>query len=51
MHVHPSSSLLEVLPRWVLYNELVFTTKEYAREVIEIDPAWLLELAPHYFKP
>ncbi|KAJ4303508.1 hypothetical protein N0V90_002404 [Kalmusia sp. IMI 367209] len=49
-HIHPSSGLLETRPKWVLYNELVLTSKEFARGVMEIDPAWLTELAPHYFK-
>ena len=50
VHVHPSSSLFEALPRWLIYNELVFTTKEFMRELIEIESDWLLEIAPHYYK-
>jgi len=26
------------------------TSKEYMREVLAIDPKWLLEVAPKYFK-
>jgi ATP-dependent RNA helicase DHX8/PRP22 len=26
------------------------TSKEYMREVLSIDPKWLLEVAPKYFK-
>lgn len=48
--MHPNSALFEELPRWVVYFELVFTTKEFMRQVIEIDNAWLLEVAPHYYK-
>lgn len=48
--IHPNSSLFEDLPRWVLYHELVFTTKEFMRQVIEIESSWLLEVAPHYYK-
>ncbi|KAK3922630.1 Pre-mRNA-splicing factor ATP-dependent RNA helicase DHX16 [Frankliniella fusca] len=48
--VHPNSMLFEDLPRWVLYHELVFTTKEFMRQVIEIESKWLLEVAPHYYK-
>ena len=33
-----------------MYFELVFTTKEYMRNVIEIKPEWLAEIAPHYYK-
>ncbi|KAM4696556.1 pre-mRNA-splicing factor ATP-dependent RNA helicase DHX16 [Rhinophrynus dorsalis] len=50
VYVHPNSSLHEEQPRWVIYHELVFTTKEYMRQIIEIDSTWLLEVAPHYYK-
>ena len=49
--IHPNSSLLEEQCRWVLYHELVFTTKEYMRTVIEIECDWLLEVAPHFYQP
>lgn len=48
--IHPTSSLFGETPRWVVYYELVFTTKEYMRAVIEIENKWLLEVAPHYYK-
>lgn len=51
VQIHPNSALFEDLPRWVLYHELVFTSKEFMRQVIEIDSKWLLEVAPHYYKP
>ncbi len=38
------------LPKWVVYHELVLTTKEFMRQVIAIDPKWLVEIAPHYYK-
>eukprot|EP00731_Ephydatia_muelleri_P026540 Em0018g640a len=34
VHIHPQSSLFQELPKWVVYHELVFTTKEYMRQVI-----------------
>ncbi|KAK7077368.1 putative pre-mRNA-splicing factor ATP-dependent RNA helicase dhx16 [Halocaridina rubra] len=48
--MHPQSCLTEDLPRWVLYHELVLTTKEYMRNIITIDGKWLLEVAPHYYR-
>ncbi|XP_077987074.1 pre-mRNA-splicing factor ATP-dependent RNA helicase DHX16-like [Glandiceps talaboti] len=48
--VHPNSSLFEEQPRWLIYHELVFTTKEFMRQTIEIENQWLLEVAPHYYK-
>ncbi|XP_023703200.1 pre-mRNA-splicing factor ATP-dependent RNA helicase DHX16 [Cryptotermes secundus] len=49
--IHPNSSMFEDLPRWVIYHELMFTTKEFLRQVTEIESKWLLEVAPHYYKP
>ena len=42
--IHPNSCMFDQLPRWLIYHELVFTTKEYMRQVIQIDNAWLLEV-------
>ncbi|XP_016397241.1 LOW QUALITY PROTEIN: putative pre-mRNA-splicing factor ATP-dependent RNA helicase DHX16 [Sinocyclocheilus rhinocerous] len=50
VYIHPNSSLFEEQPRWMIYHELVFTTKEFMRQVIEIESGWLLEVAPHYYK-
>jgi hypothetical protein len=33
--IHPNSSLFEDKPRWLIYHELVFTTKEFMRQVLE----------------
>ncbi|KAJ7601018.1 pre-mRNA splicing factor [Mycena floridula] len=53
VYIHPSSSLFQFQPpvKTMLYYELVMTSKSYMRQVMEIKPAWLLEVAPHYFKP
>jgi len=53
VHIHPSSSLFLHQPpiKSILYYELVMTSKSYMRQVMEIKPSWLLEVAPHYFKP
>ncbi|GLT72453.1 hypothetical protein SLA2020_443870 [Shorea laevis] len=50
VHIHPSSGLAQVLPRWVVYHELVLTTKEYMRQATELKPEWLVEIAPHYYQ-
>lgn len=49
--IHPSCSLHQDKPRWILYHELVYTSREFMRQCIEINPEWLLELAPHYYTP
>ncbi|KAL3819076.1 hypothetical protein ACJIZ3_004981 [Penstemon smallii] len=51
VQIHPSSGLAQVLiPRWVVYHELVLTSKEYMRQVTQIKPEWLVEIAPHYYQ-
>ncbi|KAF9496560.1 Asp-Glu-Ala-His box polypeptide 16, isoform CRA_f [Pleurotus eryngii] len=53
VYIHPSSSLFQHQPpvKTVLYYELVMTSKSYMRQIMEIKPTWLMEVAPHYFKP
>ncbi|KAM0922382.1 hypothetical protein ACQ4PT_006213 [Festuca glaucescens] len=48
--VHPNSGMVQVLPPWVVYHELVETSKEYIRQVTELKPEWLVEIAPHYYQ-
>uniref|UniRef100_A0A1B0CY45 RNA helicase n=1 Tax=Lutzomyia longipalpis TaxID=7200 RepID=A0A1B0CY45_LUTLO len=50
VYIHPSSALFNRQPEWVVYHELVQTTKEYMREVTTIDPKWLVEFAPSFFR-
>jgi ATP-dependent RNA helicase DHX8/PRP22 len=50
VYIHPSSALFHQQPEWVIYNEIVMTSKEYMREVTAINPAWLVELAPRFYK-
>ncbi|XP_057559374.1 probable ATP-dependent RNA helicase DHX35 isoform X2 [Hippopotamus amphibius kiboko] len=51
LHIHPASVLYaETPPRWVIYNEVIQTSKYYMRDVTAIESAWLLELAPHFYQ-
>lgn len=50
VYIHPSSALFQRQPDWIIYNELVMTTKEYMHDVTAIDPRWLADLAPKFFK-
>ena len=53
VYIHPSSVLSrqEEPPRWLVYFELAFTTKEYMRMVTPITGEWLVQIAPHYYQP
>ncbi|XP_061787707.1 ATP-dependent RNA helicase DHX8-like [Nerophis lumbriciformis] len=50
VYLHPSSTLFNRQPEWLVYHELVLTTKEYMREVTTIDPRWLVEFAPAFYR-
>ncbi|CAK1367363.1 Pre-mRNA-splicing factor ATP-dependent RNA helicase-like protein cdc28 [Cercospora beticola] len=50
VHIHPSSVLMDVRPKWVIFYELVLTSKEFMRSVMPLQPEWLMEVAPHYYK-
>ncbi|CAG8652276.1 2731_t:CDS:10, partial [Ambispora leptoticha] len=45
LHVHPSSVLFTRAVEWVIFHEVVETTKPFMRDLTVIDPAWLAELA------
>lgn len=58
VYVHPSSILNQQLrdnarkpSKYVLYQTLMLTSKEFMRDCIPIyDDAWLIEMIPHVFK-
>jgi pre-mRNA-splicing factor ATP-dependent RNA helicase DHX38/PRP16 len=49
--LHPSSALFSLgyAPDYIVYHELVMTTKEYMQCVTTVDPYWLAELGPMFF--
>jgi ATP-dependent helicase HrpA len=48
--VHPSSALAKKAAPWVMAYELVETSQLFARTVARVDPAWILDAAPHLVK-
>eukprot|EP01137_Pigoraptor_chileana_P012577 Opistho-2@65106 len=50
VYIHPSSAIFGRQPEWVLYHEVIMTTKEYMRECTAIEAKWLVEFAPAFFK-
>ncbi len=48
--IHPSSVLSAAKPECIVFNELVFTRRNYARTVCSVHISWLTELVPSYFK-
>lgn len=50
LHLHPQSTLYTLQPpKWVVFCELMHTTKLFMKEITVIKDEWLLELAPHYY--
>ncbi|KAJ6357377.1 hypothetical protein OIU78_005267 [Salix suchowensis] len=50
-HLHPSSALygLGYTPDYVVYHELILTTKEYMQCATAVEPHWLAEMGPMFF--
>ncbi|EJS44034.1 prp22p [Saccharomyces arboricola H-6] len=48
--IHPSSSLYGKEYEYVIYHSLVLTSREYMSQITSIEPQWLLEVAPHFYK-
>ncbi|KAK4540524.1 hypothetical protein LTR36_009162 [Oleoguttula mirabilis] len=50
VYMHPSSALFGKAAEHVIYHSLVETTREYMHNVTAIEPKWLVEAAPTFFK-
>jgi ATP-dependent RNA helicase DHX8/PRP22 len=50
VYLHPSSALFGKQAEWVIYHTLVLTSKEYMHQTTAIEPKWLVEAAPSFFK-
>ncbi|KAI9510691.1 putative PRP16-RNA-dependent ATPase [Russula earlei] len=50
-HLHPTSALsgLGYTPSYVIYHELILTSKEYMTQVTAVDPYWLAELGSVFY--
>lgn len=50
-YLHPSSALagLSFVPEYIVYHELVLTSKHYIHGVTAVDPLWLSQMAPEFF--
>jgi pre-mRNA-splicing factor ATP-dependent RNA helicase DHX15/PRP43 len=45
--LHPSSGLEK--QEWVMYEEFVLTSRNFIRTCTEVEPQWLIEIAPFYY--
>merc|ERR1711931_213394 len=49
VRIHPSSVLFNLKPAFVVFNEVMETTKRYMRNITVVDPAWLVDASPTSF--
>ncbi|KAL8840704.1 MAG: hypothetical protein Q9170_001222 [Blastenia crenularia] len=50
VYMHPSSALFGKPAEHVIFHTLLLTTKEYMQGTTAIEPKWLVEAAPTFFK-
>ena len=50
VYMHPSSAMFGKPAEHVIFHTLVLTTKEYMHVTTAIEPKWLVEAAPTFFK-
>ncbi|XP_071785736.1 pre-mRNA-splicing factor ATP-dependent RNA helicase PRP16-like isoform X1 [Asterias amurensis] len=50
-HLHPTSALFGMgfTPEYIIYHELIMTSKEYMQCVTAVDGEWLAELGPMFY--
>lgn len=50
LNLHPLSCLYtEKQPSWIVFCEVLHTTKLFIKDICVIQPEWLTEMAPHYY--
>ncbi|XP_029296342.1 putative ATP-dependent RNA helicase DHX37 [Cottoperca gobio] len=48
VYIHPTSALFKTLPDFIVYQEIMETTKMYMRGVSAVEAEWIPELLPQY---
>nr|BAS01471.1 putative ATP-dependent RNA helicase CDC28 [Lotharella vacuolata] len=49
MRIHPSSSMIDFVTDWVIFQEIIFTNIEFINIVSEVKIEWVIEIAPLYY--
>ncbi|GMG17853.1 unnamed protein product [Phytophthora fragariaefolia] len=52
VQLHPTCVYYHMgtLPDWILFHQSVLTTEEFVRDVSRIDPRWLVDSAPGFYR-
>jgi len=48
LSVHPTSSLFNQQPEWIIYQYSIYCIKDYMKNLISIDPVWLPYFASNF---
>lgn len=48
--IHPTSILSVVYPEWIVYHQVIKSSSHFIHNGSQIDPEWIFELAPNYYK-
>ncbi|CAK8685220.1 putative ATP-dependent RNA helicase DHX35 [Clavelina lepadiformis] len=47
--IHPTSVLVRELPKWIVYTDILQSSKTFMRNVTAIEPEWLSDIASHVY--
>ncbi|DAZ95322.1 TPA: hypothetical protein N0F65_002429 [Lagenidium giganteum] len=52
VQIHPSSVYYHMgkMPDWIIFHQSVLTSEEYIRDVSKVNPRWLIEQAPDFYR-
>lgn len=50
LYLHPDTVLFKRTPKYVVFKEVVETSRKFIRTVSRIEPEWLTEIAPHFYQ-
>lgn len=52
LYIHPTSVIFTMKrpPKFIVFTEVLHTTKEFMKDITAIKASWLYELAPHYYE-
>ncbi len=50
VRIHPSSVFFQTKPEMVVFTEMIGTQHSYIRDLTLVDPAWLTQSQPEYFR-
>jgi HrpA-like RNA helicase len=50
LHVHPTSVLYNILPEFVMFNEVTNTAKNYIKDLSAIQKEWIIEAGSHFYE-